>query len=676
MHRYSHLGLRFLFIIILLSLGFITVKTNATPIKRLSDITTGSMIIENEQGASLLPLMDTQITMTVQGLNAHTEVKQFFENPSSEYINATYFFPLPDDAAVDSLEMLIGDRRIIGTIKEKQEAKRIYQEAVRAGKKAALLEQDKSNLFRNKVANIAPGETIEITISMYHKVRYRQGEFSIRFPSTLTPKYDTQAKQMVSEKFKQASEPWQYEPSSEKPQLVAKETRSDLQLSIDVIIDAGVTLDAIKSSSHAISSKNLNNSRYEIRLQNYQVADRDFELSWTPTSESQPRVLAFEQSHDNDPGYVYTQLVVLPPALASVKPLSRNVTFIIDHSGSMEGQSMVQAKLALAQAINNLSPTDRFNVIGFNHTAKSLFQGTVAFEPQTRDWALSYISKMQADGGTEMHNALALALNEPDYPDTVRQVIFLTDGAVNYEDQLFELIHNQLGDARLFTIGIGSAPNSYFMRKAAEFGQGSYTYISNTGEVATKMGKLLEQLRYPVMEEVSVEFSEPVEHYPLKVPDLYLGEPLHLIIRRPATDTEVQITGIQQQMDWRANLSLDGSHKMQNKGIARIWARQKIQQLLDQQIIHSDYEAHKDEILDIALRHQLLSPYTSFIAVEERISRPKSQRLKDKNIPNIAPNGSQSFAYPATALNWRTSLVLGLILLAFGIWLQWGREVK
>ena len=580
---------------------------------------------------------------------------------------------MPDDAAVDSLEMLIGDRRIIGSVKEKREAKRIYEAAVSAGKKAALLEQDRANLFRNKVANIAPGETIEITIRMYQKVRYSQGAFSIRFPSTLTPRYQTQAKEQLSESFKQTGETWESETTA-MPQVVAKETRNDLQLSIDVTLDAGVELSAIKSTSHAISSKKLKSSAYEVRLQNYQVADRDFELTWTPQPESQPRVLTFEQSHDEDPGYVYSQVVVIPPALEASEALARNVTFIIDHSGSMEGQSMIQAKLALAQAINNLSSEDRFNVIGFNHTAKSLFQGTLPYDQQSRDWALSYISTMQAEGGTEMQNALSLALNEPDYPDTVRQVIFLTDGAVSYEDQLFELIHNQLGNARLFTIGIGSAPNSYFMRKAAEFGQGSYTYISNTGEVGDKMGRLLEQLRYPVMQDVTVTFSEPVEHYPLKVPDLYQGEPLHLIVRRPATDTDIQITGMLHNTDWRASLSLDGSHTEQKQGIARIWARQKIQQLLDQQIINADYEAHKDEILDIALRHQLLSPYTSFIAVEERISRPEHKKAKDKSIPNIAPDGSQSFAYPATALNWRTSLLLGFMLLGMGFWLQRRRE--
>ncbi len=664
-------------ILLLVGLFLLPTIIQASPIKRLSELTSGSMVVEHEQGANTLPLLDTQVRMTITGMNVKTEVKQFFENPSPDYVNATYYFPLPEDAAVSRLEMLIGDRLIVGKIKEKQEAKRIYNEAVKAGKKAALLEQDRANLFRNKVANIAPGETIEITLTMHHKVRYSQGTFSLRFPTTITPRYE--GRQTLTEQFKPDEGAWsqQAHTSTEAgPVVVHSTSRKDQQLSIDVSLDAGVELAAIRSNSHSISSHKRKHNQYEIGLQKYHVTDRDFELSWTPRSDKQPRLLSFTQAHESDPGYLYTQVVVLPPTDQAIRnqAIARDVTFIIDHSGSMQGQSMSQAKLALTQAISDLSAQDRFNVIGYNHEAHSLFHGAVPVDQQSKHWALDYLQKMEANGGTEMVKALTLALNEPTYPDRVRQIIFLTDGAVSYEDKLFEMIHSRLGDARLFTIGIGSAPNSYFMRKAAEFGQGTYTYISNSGDIATKMTQLLEQLRYPVMQDVQIEFSEPVEHYPLQVPDLYLGEPIHLIIRRPATDIEMRISGKRDTLDWRANLTLATDLSNNASGISRLWARQKIQQLLDQQIMYADYERHKEAITTTALRHQLLSPYTSFVAVEERISRPETKPTTDKKIPNLAPDGSQAFNYPMTALNWQVQLLIGILLFVIGLWLNRGED--
>ena len=181
------------FLISLFSTAFNTL--NAQPIKRLDDITTGSMVRQSDNNFELLPLIDTQVQIEVNGLIARSRVKQFFENPAKEVIEATYYFPLPEDSAVDSMQMKIGERIIIGEIKEKQEAKKIYQAAKKEGKKAALLEQGRANLFRSKVANINPGEVIEVTLEYQHSVRFEKGQFSIRFPSTFTPRYLPQQQQ-------------------------------------------------------------------------------------------------------------------------------------------------------------------------------------------------------------------------------------------------------------------------------------------------------------------------------------------------------------------------------------------------------------------------------------------------------------------------------------------------
>lgn len=645
-------------------------------VTHLEQITIGSMVIQRGTQAELLPLMDTQVSITINGLVARTELKQYFENPSDDVIEATYYFPLPEDSAVDGMIMTIGDRRIVGKIKEKQEAKKIYDAAVKAGKKAALLEQGRVNLFRSKVANIGPKEVIEVSLTLYQSVQFDHGEFSLRFPTTITPRYSPQPDYQLVETF--AAKAWQSTASEQNiiNPVVAEEKRHDHQLSIDVTLNAGLSLSALTSDSHAINTSSKQH-QYTVTLGDNYVADRDFILRWRVNDVDQPRLVRFDEQIEADPGYIYSQLLVIPPSPKNYTPLPRDVTFIIDHSGSMEGQSMRQAKQALETAITSLTSRDRFNIIGFNHQANSLFNQTLSVTDSTQHQALSYVRRMAADGGTEMRPALALALNETPDPNYVRQVVFLTDGAVNNESELFRLIHEQRDQARLFTVGIGSAPNSYFMRKAADFGQGSYTYINDINQVAKKMTALTERLQSPVMQSIKLGFSEPVEHYPLAVPDLYLGQPLHIIIRRPANDMTMTLDGRLDTVDWRANMVFSKNNHSPVQGIARLWARQKIQQLLDEQIMSGQTDSHREAILDLALEHQLMSPYTSFVAVEERISRTNDQALKKKDIPNITPKGTTGFNYPATSLNWRFNAFWAFILLLVsGVFIHRKHEIS
>ena len=649
----------------------------AQPIKRLDDITTGSMVRQSDNNFELLPLIDTQVQIEVNGLIARSRVKQFFENPSKEVIEATYYFPLPEDSAVDSLQMKIGDRLIIGEIKEKQEAKKIYQAAKREGKKAALLEQGRANLFQSKVANINPGEVIEVILEYQQSVRFEKGQFSLRFPSTFTPRYSpkrelSEPRQTITETYLKTTNNWSQKPDDlvlQAPIQVNASERNDHQLSIDVSLDTGLPIADISSATHAIATTHTKRNQYDIRLQNYHVTDRDFELIWQVEKSAQPRLVSFHENDENS-AQVYTQLLLMPPNVETAQLLPREVTYIIDHSGSMEGQSIIQAKMALIQAINRLEETDRFNIIGFNHQAKSLFHGTSYADDSARGWAVSYVDALAAEGGTEMLSALNLALQEPVSSGFVRQIIFLTDGAVSNEDELFSLIHQDLGDARLFTVGIGSAPNSYFMRKAAEFGRGSYTFIGSSKEVSSRMDSLLEQLRYPAMQNISLQWSDEVEYYPESLPDLYLGQPLSLVVKRPANDTRLNISGQRQGLDWQASVTLEGTPAKEATGVGKLWAKAKIDHLLDEQIALRSNDMNKAEVIALALTHQLMSPFTSFVAVEQRITRPANARLSSKGIPNLKPHGSQNFGYPDTALNWQFQLLIALGLLAIGLMLN------
>ena len=655
-----------------------TIGAQTNNLQHSHAVHSGSLItLLKDATASELPLMDTQVNISIHGLVARTTVKQFFENPSSDTIEATYVFPLPEDSAVDYLKMTIGDRQIIGQIKVKKEARKIYEQARKAGKKAALMLQSRDNLFRTRVANINPGEVIEVHLEYAQKVQFKDNKFSLRFPSTLTPRYEPETTQKVVETFNLTKTSTHLNPdTSVQTQTVPQALRPDHQLSIDVTLKTGFAVQSLSSANHAIATKKHGLGDYAIRLQKYQVADRDFELVWQAEESLTPRLINYHELDIEQNGQVYSLAMLLPPTDKHTQIQPRDVTFIIDQSGSMGGQSIKQAKQALALAVSQLTAKDRFNIIAFNDEHQSLFSDQMVADSIQRTWAQSFISNIEAGGGTEMLPALQQALGETTTPGYVRQIIFLTDGAISNEAQLFKMIAAELGEARLFTVGIGSAPNSYFMRKAAQFGRGSFTYINRIDEVNSKMQQLLQQLQYPTLTDIQTQWSEEVVQYPARVPDLYLGEPVMLLSRRPNVATNLEVTGRLGQTQWHAKVTMPAVIDQQQIGLGKLWARAKISALLDEQITTGDPDLHKQEIIDLALAQQLMSRYTSFVAVEQRISRPKDAELKSKNIPNLKPVGSEQFSYPQTATSWQLFSLIGLLMILATSLVLWRNKTR
>jgi Ca-activated chloride channel family protein len=269
-----------------------------------------------------------------------------------------------------------------------------------------------------------------------------------------------------------------------------------------------------------------------------------------------------------------------------------------------------------------------------------------------------------------MLSALNEAFNQTHQETHLKQIIFITDGSVGNEDQLFQAIHQKLNSARLFTVGIGSAPNSFFMRKAADFGRGSFTYIGDINEVNLKMAELFTKITQPTMRDITIETDPPssgitqiLDIFPKRIPDLYQGEPLLLAIRKDYELSKLTITGIYQQQDWQQSLTINsGKH---HPGVGTLWARYKIESLLDEKRAGKPEEEVKEQVIKTALNHQLMSPYTSFVAVEEKISRPIEEKLKKSAIPNLVAKGQQlqTVNYPQTA----TSLWLNILLGSIGL---------
>ena len=366
-------------------------------------------------------------------------------------------------------------------------------------------------------------------------------------------------------------------------------------------------------------------------------ADSDFVLEWRPRVGDAPNAALFSDVFQGD---TYALLMLMPPSDhdATVERLPRETIFVIDTSGSMDGTSIRQAKEALRLALRRLAPEDSFNLIQFNSTASRLHTSSQPATQKNIDRAVRYVNNLDAGGGTEMMDALRFALRQTAEINKVRQVIFITDGEVGNESALFSYIKKNLGRSRLFTVGIGSAPNSHFMTKAAEYGSGSFTYIGSTTEVQRKMGELFSKLESPVLSQIVIDWKgQKAEHWPKYIPDLYLGEPVVIAAKLPKLGADVGIHGWRGGKPWAVDFKLEGGST--HAGIDRLFARRKIDSLNSRLLDGANADAVRAEIVAIGLNHHLVTKHTSLVAVEQVVSRPQDQSLKSSALPTNLPKG-------------------------------------
>lgn len=659
-------------------------RAEEVDIVRPNGVQTGQLLVHDRETGRYTPavIRDSKVHFDISGMIAQVRLEQTFRNDTNGWVEAIYAFPLPDTGAVRAMEMQIGDRLIRGKISEKSIAKKIYLKAKKAGKKASLVEQQRPNLFTNRVANIGPGELVTVRLDYVQQVEFAQGEFSLRFPMTITPRYIPGAA---------AAEPTQeesYESLELNPYLgwvtpmlnpnIGSDAAPINLIEVTAELDVGMPLAKVDAAYHELAMARSKN-RYEIRLAGrYSEMDRDFVMTWQAVTGATPQAAVFTERVGEE---TYGLLMVIPPALQSsntLKQMAREIIFVIDTSGSMGGVAIKQARESLSVALSGLKPQDSFNIIEFNSHYRMLFNRAAAASLHNVQQALEYVRDLEAGGGTQMLPALRAAFDSPRVSSTedkqkLRQVIFVTDGAIANERQLFEEITARLGDNRLFTVGIGSAPNSWFMRKSAQFGRGTHLHIGNLSEVNEKMATLFSQIASPIVANINVQWPVGVESFPQKIADLYRGEPVVVAVKFGTTPLEGEITvsGDVAGQPWSRKLKLPalGSEAYDTNsnhlGVATLWARRKITSLLDELVTGRPKEQVRADVLEVALGHSLLSPYTSFVAVEEKISRPKTFGLAKAAVANSRPRGQspQSFAYPKTATTGPANFFFGCLSL-------------
>ena len=643
-------------------------STAVVPTVRIENLRSGELLVRSDTVGAYRPLarLSSEIDIEVSGPVARTSLRQRFVNDSGEWLEALYAFPLPEDAAVDRLRLHIGERVIEGEIREREEARTLYEQAREQGQRAGLVEQERPNLFTSSVANLAPGEEIVVEIGYLEMLHFDGEAFELRFPLAITPRYIPGAPSGNGGPDRV--------PDAEgiTPPVRAPGEALGNPVTLTIDLDAGFALASIDSPSHEIVTTPSERGVGIVLAEGDAPSTRDFVLRWTPDVGATPAATLFTETLDpaaaGTPGYAL--LLLMPPALVDLPaPRPREMVFVIDVSGSMAGNSIVQAKAALDLALDRLGPDDRLNLIAFDDSAWALWPTPRRADSTAIEAARRFVDGLAADGGTEMRPALELALAGAPPAGVLRQVVFVTDGSVGNEAELFRLIEVQLGASRLFTVGLGAAPNSYFMRKAAEVGRGSYTFVDDLNEVARTMTALFEQLERPALTGLDIAFPEGAEVYPATVRDLYAGEPVLVHARLAALEGEVRLTGSSGGQRWQQRLDLRPSERA---GVAQLWARAKIEAFEDLRFLGSDPEVIRLAVTVTALEHGLVSDYTSLVAIERTPVRPPDAELHGGELPQNLPDGQvydaffgggDPFGYPATATPARLLWLLGLLLL-------------
>ncbi|MGZ8831048.1 MAG: marine proteobacterial sortase target protein [Thermoanaerobaculia bacterium] len=649
---------------LLLFIAAAAAAANDKPLVTLNLVKSGMMLLKtNNPGLYVpAPAVQTDVDLRVRGMILRGEVTQRFRNPESECVEAIYAFPLPETAAVDRLRMKIGQRVIEGEIKERKAAEQVYEQAKSEGKHASLLSQERPNLFTVAISNIGAGEEVVVTIDYQQTVDYKDGAFRFRFPTTIGPRYiPGKEVPVVASGTRWSVDTDQVAHASRVTppvNLPGEQRQNHLRLSVD--LDSGVSLSRVESPYFKTDATTLSPSHYLLSLTDA-PADRDFELVWRPDLGSAPQSALFTEKD-------FALLMLMPPARSiSSARMPKESIFIIDTSGSMAGPSLQSAKKALLLALDRLSPSDRFNVIEFNSVTHTLFEHPRVAGADVLANAKEWVNALQSTGGTEMLPALQAALLDPSPANdgVVRQVIFMTDGDVGNESELFTLIRTKLGRSRLFTVGIGAAPNSHFMRNAARFGRGTFTYIANVSEVQEKMTALFEKLESPVLTNVELRFDDPAaEVWPQRVPDLYAGEPVVVAVKFASPSGRVILSGKSGGQEWNEVHSVAATGV--DSGIGRLWGRMKIEALTDE-----PSDGTRQKIIDLGLEHHLVTQFTSLVAVDVTPASSVSQRAcETRAVPVNLPAGwgGMEGSLPQTATPAPLLLLAGALLMIVASW--------
>ena len=597
----------------------IAVLTAASAAAAQRPITQGALMIRDGSGQAKLecPLKRTDVKAEISGFLARTVVTQEFRNTAPDRIEAVYVFPLPHNAAVDRMTMQIGTRAVKGTIKRREEARAIYEAARNSGRAAALLDQERPNIFTQNVANILPGETVRIEISYVEQLPYEAGTYEFVFPMVVGPRYNPAG-------VKDAR--------AISPPVARPETRAGHDISVAVTLDAGMSVDWIASPSHEVAIDRPSPARATVRLRNSQtIPNKDFVLRYDVAGgRIQDTILTHRKGNNG-----FFSLILQPPEKVAVRDLTpKEIVFVLDTSGSMSGFPIEKAKEAMDLSLAGLNPSDTFNLITFAGDTHVLFPAPVPATPENLSRARQFLRARQGGGGTEMMKAIRAALASSGSQKHVRVVCFMTDGYVGNEAELIAEIR-QHSNARVFSFGIGNSVNRYLLDKMAQAGRGEVEYVSLRDDGSAAAKRFHERVRSPLLTDIWVEWNGlPVaDVLPSRIPDLFSAKPVTIAGRYNApAKGNIVVHGKLAGAPWQRTVAVDlPAAAPAHDSLATLWARTKVD------VLTGD-PGTQEAITQLGLEYKLMTQFTSFVAVEETVIT-EGGKPRRVDVPVEIPDG-------------------------------------
>ena len=563
-----------------------------------------------------LPLKHTEVHARITGYVGTVDVTQQFENPFDRKIEAVYVFPLPEKAAVSEFIMTIGERRIRGILRERAEAEAIYNEARAQGYQASLLTQHRPNIFEQKVANIEPGHRIDVNIRYFHTLAHRDGWYSFVFPTVVGPRYNPPGTANPILAVPRA--PVRPLTTGAAVQYLRPRERSGHDISITVELDAGVAIEAIESS-HYIDQDRTGPDTARVELASRAtIPNRDFVLDFKVAGgQIKSSLLTYRDPEHAGQGF-FTMMLYPPSDLESLRRHPLEMIFVLDSSGSMNGQPIEQAKAAIIRALDLLEPGDTFQVIRFSNNASQFGPDPVRATRTNIARAKQYVRSLDGSGGTHMIEGIRAALGFPHDRRRLRFVTFLTDGYIGNEAEILGEIHRLIGESRIFSFGVGSSVNRYLLERMAIIGQGAVAYLGPRHTGDDVMNDFFERISFPALSDMEIDWGGmPVSDvYPSRLPDLFVGRPVVVTGKFWGRPGEITVRG--QAAGERVEVTMDADGQMNEHGfLPGIWARLRIADLTDRRAwVRDPYGELEGVIKNTALEYGLMSDYTAFVAVD------------------------------------------------------------
>lgn len=621
--------------------------------------------VENgDPAVDRLPLGETRADVHIVGVIADVVVTQVYKNEGSRPINARYVFPASTRAAVHGMTMQIGEHRIRAKIRERQEAQQEFKEAVEAGKSAALLEQERPNVFSMNVGNVMPGDEIRVELHYSELLVPTDGTYEFVYPTVVGPRYSNERtandKTVAEDVNAWVKSPYQHQ--GEAPSYA---------FNIETSLAAGMPISEVLCSSHKTYVDWQDESAARITLDPSEAkgGNRDYILRYRLQGQQvETGLLLYPSQSGKDENFFL--LMVQPPQRVAPRQIPpREYVFVLDVSGSMHGYPLDTAKALMRKLIGSLRPTDRFNVILFSGGSRLLAPKSLPATAANVNHAIAEIEREQGGGGTELGAALDQALELPGNEGVSRTTIVVTDGFISAEADAFERIRTRLNRSNLFAFGIGDSVNRHLIEGLAHAGQGEPFIVTNPTEAEDVAKKFQEYIQSPVLTDVAVDMEgfETYDVEPLSIPDLFADRPLVVFGKwRGKADGAIRVTGLGGEGSFEKVFEVAGATPSEDNGALRyLWARERVRRLSDYEI--ADGEENRAAITALGLTYDLLTQYTSFIAVHE-VVRNTEGAAQNVDQPLPLPEGVSDFAVGGGAVpEPELPLLLGLVLLLLAL---------